>query len=235
MSGYVMPQIGQDNTIFTEVKDLLSHKTEIYDEIPKFFEHMEELLAWVEENGYSQVSGTDRYYFYQMINKISKLLYEYKYNGFNKDRLDSAKRLLESISACRKYTDSGNSKGRYMPTNRPSFMVKWSLTRSIRDTMNRIASKMANDFLQSKRDFIVFTFPIIRRQAQVEMGYARYIAVKYELERAEVAVLLDVKDADPRVNKVLVPDVALVKKIVLPEKDKEFEEMGMFGDNVVET
>ncbi len=191
MSGFILPQIQRDKNLFTETQSALSKKTAI-DEKAVPDANLEYMLAWIEENGYSQLTGIDRHHFYQTLNHISKLIAKHRY--------DEARHLLGMISYCMKPGQDS------IKLQKPAFQ------KHINSTLNSLALKICKDYSMSSIEFLDFVFPIMQKYAIVDVDYARHIATKYSLNKEEVALLLDTKVGDPRIIKVLKPDTALTKK-----------------------
>ncbi len=204
MSGYKLPQISRDRTYFNITSSCLSKKTTI----PKL-KHikMENLLAWIEENGHIKISGLDRYYFYKIINDVDKLILQYNEK--------EARKLLGLISFCK--PSIYHETEEYIPLQKSSILTKKSLTYHINNTINSLSLKMCKDFNKSFKEFYEFIFPIIQIFSINDINYARYITTKYSLISSEIALLLDTTVSDPRINKCLVPETHLLKSIKLPE------------------
>ncbi len=200
MSGYKLPQITRDRTYFNIASSCLSKRTTI----PKL-KHikMENLLAWIEENGHIKISGLDRYYFYKIINDVDKLIFQYNE--------EEARKLLGLISFCKPSVYRETEE--YIPLQKSSILTKKSLTYHINNTITSLSLKMCKDYYKSSEEFYEFIFPIMQTFAINDINYARSLTIKYNLSNGEIALLLDTTLSDPRITKCLVPEVYLTKTL----------------------
>lgn len=215
MSGYKLPQIQRDRTYFNITSSCLSKRTNI----PKL-KHikMENLLAWIEENGGIRLSGLDKYYFYKIINDVNKLIKQYNEK--------EARKLLGLIS----YSSSYQGEPGYISLQKSSILTKKSLTYNINNVISSLSLKMCNDYYKSSTEFYEFIFPIIQTLSINDINYARSITIKYSLTNSEIAHLLDTTLSDPRITKCLVPEAYITKTLTLtPQKPSISPEEDMFA------
>ncbi len=205
MSGYKIPQIQRDENYFSVTKSCLLRKTNI--PTTKHIK-MDNLLSYIEENGFNRVAGLDRYYFYEIINDINRLLFKYN--------LKEARKLLGlasySISYPQIYDNSTNIK-----INKPPLLNKLYLTSDNIKTTKSLSLKICKDFSLSSADFQKYIFPIIQIFSINDINYARSLTVRYNLLPSEIALLLDTTVSDPRINKCLVPEAHLTKNLKLSD------------------
>ncbi len=215
MSGYVIPQIERDRNIFSETQSTLIQRTNISPTVK-----VEDILPFIEENGSIRATGIDRYHFYHIINQVSSLIQQY--------RTKESRTLLGMISYSSTYPQpTPDSTSPYVKTITPSTITKLSLTKNLRKTIKSLSLKISPDYLISSIDFFEFIFPILQTQCITDINFARHLALKYSLEPSEIALLLDSTASDPRINKILIPDKALTKDIIIPDKSTQ-EELEMF-------
>lgn len=217
MSGYKLPQIERERNYFNITTSCLSKRTNI----PKL-KHikLENLLAWIEENGHIRISGLDRYYLYKIINDVNKLLLQYDEK--------EARKLLGLIS----YSTTYQGEPGYIQLQKSSILTKKSLTYHINNTITSLSLKMCKDFYKSSREFYEFIFPIIQTFSINNINYARSLTIKYNLSKDEIAILLDTTLSDPRITKCLVPEKYLTKGIklqdIVPQEEKLTTEEDIF-------
>lgn len=211
MSGFIIPQTERDRNKWIDTKDILVKKTTIRT-IPNMKKYVEELLAYVEENGSFKVTGIDRYNFYEIINQVSYLI--------NTFRIDDAKKLLGMISYSMTYPQPElDEETRYEKTQSPSYITKMYFTKHLRATIESLSLKMCKDYFTSSKDFYEHIFPILQYKSAMDLSFARRLAIQYSLEPSEIAILLDTTVSDPRINKILIPDKALTKPLTAPERE----------------
>lgn len=219
MSGFKMSQIQRDETYFSVTKSCLLRKTDIP---PEKDIAVNNLLAYIEENGFNRTAGLDRYYFYGIINNINRLLFNYN--------LKEARKLIGlisySISYPQIYENSVNIK-----INKPPLLNKLYLTSSNFKTIKNLSLKMCKDFYISSDNFYEYIFPIIQNYAKIDINYACYITTKYSLINTEIALLLDTTLGDPRINKCLIPEkhILNLSKTTIPETPKPLQEEDIFA------
>jgi len=215
MSGYVIPQIERDQNIFSQTQSVLTQKTVLVPLSPKD-KYEDSILSFIEENGSIRATGLDRYHFYNIINHVSSLIHQY--------RNDEARKLIGMISYSSTYPQpTPDTYTPYVKTITPSIITKLSLTKYIRKTIKSLSHKISPDYLTSSRDFFEFIFPILQNQCITDINFARHISLKYNLEPPEIALLLDTTASDPRINKIIIPDKALTKSLIIPDKNTQTE------------
>lgn len=202
MSGVFLPQIEHERNKYSETLSILSHKTQISPS-----ERIEDLLLFVEENGYHKVSGMDRYNFYRTLEEVSILLKQY--------RTEEARTLLGNISLTYKVIQKESLD--YEKINTHPLIIKLSLLKSLNKTSKSLSLKMCSDFSISSSKFMEDIFPILQKQSISNLQVAQEITTKYNLEKDEIALLLDTIPSDPRINKITIPDKSLIPASTKPQ------------------
>ena len=196
MSGYTPPanMLIRDRNIFTETQSCLNKPTEISHKVKP-----EDLIHWIEENGFDLFAGIDKYHFYNTLSEVSNMLGSYK--------TKQANLLLGNISLAKSYPESD----RYIDIKKSAYMSHFSMTKHIRSQINSLSRKLAPYYSCSSQDFFDYIFPIIQRQASSNNNYAKEIYLKYQLTKEELALILDCTLKDPRINKISKIDQAILK------------------------